>query len=126
MANHLQVPAPSQATKWLIVVHIESPQHWVLLEVRWQTRQLLFYDSLAATASYALRVKALSLILLELCEGLYTCDLDVAAWTWIGETVSMLSFSSQHASLTCAHSVAFGRQTGTTVDPSSQPTSSPS
>lgn len=112
---HPQVPPPSTARKWLIVVHIESPQHWTLLEVRWRKRELRFYDSLAAHGSYDLLVKSSVLGLLALCEQLYNCSLHVESWNWIGEQVRR-GFYAIHV-LTDISSAQRGRRTGTTVAP---------
>ena len=61
-----------------------------MVEIRWQTKELKFYDSLAACGHYDLRVKERIMTLLAICEELYSCDLEIVQWQWIGEQVCLV------------------------------------
>lgn len=76
-----------ESDKWLVVVHVEVPRHWTLLEVRWLPKELRFYDSFSTASGYALIVKKQAMALLKICEEAFDCELELSKWRWIGEQV---------------------------------------
>lgn len=77
-----------KATKWLILAHVPFPQHWVLVEVRWTTRTLHYYDSFSMVGGYAKDVERKARALLTMCEEFYKAELGAAGdWTWVREQV---------------------------------------
>lgn len=83
----LKLPRPEDSDKWLVVVHVEMPRHWTLVELRWSERSIHFYDSFSAIGGYASVVEQQIRGLLSICEGFFKQDLSVAEWRWVGEQV---------------------------------------
>ena len=102
-----QLPPPDKAGTWIIVAHVETPQHWTLVEVCWLTRELRFYDSFSNEDGYARRIEDTARTFLTVCEQIYRCDLSPSAWKWVPEKVSMaicrspLAFTNNDASAQC-------------------------
>lgn len=82
-----QVLSPSKAAKWLILAHVPFPQHWTLVEVRWTTRSLHFYDSFSTAGGYAKEVERKTRALLAMCEEFYNTDVGSSSWNWVREQV---------------------------------------
>lgn len=74
---------------WLIPVHLSS--HWTLLEIRWDMKQLRFYDSLpdrleARGDNTTVQVRAQ--VLLEILRDFFDQrHIDPNDWQWIPEKV---------------------------------------
>lgn len=77
-----RVPNPASAKKWLVIVHVERPQHWTLLEICWQEKTLKLYDSFATRAGYPEKVKKCAFIFLSICERIYKASFSSKDWTW--------------------------------------------
>lgn len=73
--------------KWLIPAHVPAPLHWTLVEVRWKTLTLHFYDSFSQKRGYALLVEERVRALLELCRTHFGAAWRTSDWTWVHETV---------------------------------------
>ena len=80
MLQHL---SPSTADRWLIPAHIEFPQHWTLVEIAWNSREMRFYDSFSAVGGYALELERVIRGLLHICEEVFEIDLALESWTWV-------------------------------------------
>ncbi|KDQ18640.1 hypothetical protein BOTBODRAFT_517345 [Botryobasidium botryosum FD-172 SS1] len=102
--DHLKVPAllelieqslkklkpPSQSETWLVPVHLSS--HWTLLEIRWDLKQLRFYDSLpdrpkAMNDSATVQTRA-QVLLQILRDYFHQPFIRSEEWIWIDEKVS--------------------------------------
>ncbi|KAH7105733.1 hypothetical protein BKA62DRAFT_767075 [Auriculariales sp. MPI-PUGE-AT-0066] len=69
IARLLELPNPAEAELWLVIVHIEVPEHWCLLEVNWHNRELRLYDSFSQAKGYAQQVELFGSELLLLVQG---------------------------------------------------------
>ncbi|KZV90036.1 hypothetical protein EXIGLDRAFT_771164 [Exidia glandulosa HHB12029] len=76
---------PTGSVKWLVLAHVPSPQHWTLVEVRWATRTIHYYDSFSTTGGYAKGVEKRVRGLLKLCGEHFKIEPNAAEWVWVGE-----------------------------------------
>lgn len=79
--------APETPEKWLVLGHVLYPGHWTLVEIRWRSRTLHFYDSYANKNGYAVAIQKDTRTFLTLCGQFWDKDLQVDSWSWIGEQV---------------------------------------
>lgn len=78
---------PSVATKWLILAHVPAPLHWTLVEVRWKTLTLCYYDSFSTAGGYARVVETRVRGLLEIAQDVLQLSVNADKWTWVAEQV---------------------------------------
>ncbi|KDQ12831.1 hypothetical protein BOTBODRAFT_175979 [Botryobasidium botryosum FD-172 SS1] len=81
-----RVPSPQDSHKWLIPAHV--PDHWTLLEVRWDTQELRHYDSLpnrteAVVDARGVEIKAR--VLLQIMRDWFCEPIQLDKWVWVGE-----------------------------------------
>ena len=82
----MQLPKP-RVTRWLVVVHIEIPQHWTLIQINWQHRTVEFFDSFSRVGGYADEVKWLSGFFLQIALKHMGKVFSAQDWTWVPEQV---------------------------------------
>jgi hypothetical protein len=78
--------SPNDSASWLIPAHV--PNHWVLLEIRWDQEQLRIYDSLPNRQGAAQNlewIKKRTVFFLELLRDDFNQEIDLELWRWIYE-----------------------------------------
>ena len=82
-----QQPLPGACEKWLIMAHVVAPMHWTLVEVRWNARKIMFYDSFSARSGYADSIQDQVRRLIQFGHNELQWSFEESEFEWVGEQV---------------------------------------